>query len=198
MIEFFSKGDFIMKQQKFKKLITTKRLKLKPIEPSFEFAKLLYNEISNNRDFFKFMPFASVTKPEEEYNFLISGKQNADAGKAIAYAMFNKTTNQFIGMVSVHNISWKRESGEFGAWVCKKFAHQGFTTEGIKALEAYFFQMGFHKLSAKANIKNKASCGTLKKLGLKKEGIEREATFNKQMQEWENFVVFSKLVSEYK
>lgn len=187
-----------MKQQKFKKLITTKRLNLKPIEPSFEFANLLYDEISHNRDFFKFMPFALVKKPEEEYDFLVSGKQNAESGKAVSYAMFLKNTNEFVGMVGVHSISWKRESGEFGAWVCKKFAHQGFATEGTKALEAYFFQMGFHKLSAKANIKNKASCGTLKKLGLTKDGIERDATFNKQMQEWESFAVFSKLSSEYK
>lgn len=187
-----------MKQQKFKKLISTKRLNLKTIEPSFDFAKLLYNEISNNREFFKFMPFALVKKPEEEYDFLVSGKQNAEAGKAVSYAMFKKDTNEFVGMVSVHSISWKRECGEFGAWVCKKFAHNGFATEGTKALEAYFFQMGFHKLSAKANVKNKASCGTLKKLGLKKDGVERDANFNKQMQEWENFAVFSKLASEYK
>lgn len=186
-----------MKQQKFKKIITTKRLKLKQIEPSFNFAKLLYDEISNNREFFKFMPFASVKKPEEEYDFLVSEKQNADTGKSISYAMFKKDTNEFVGMVSVHSISWNRESGEFGAWVCKRFAHNGFATEGIKALETYFFQMGFHKLSAKANVKNKASCGTLKKLGMKKEGIERDATFNTQMQEWENFAVFSKLASEY-
>ena len=85
-----------------------------------------------------------------------------------------------------------------GAWVCKKFAHNGFATEGTKALEAYFFKMGFHKMSAKANVKNKASCGTLKKLGLKKDGVERSAIFNKWMQEWEDFAVFSKLASEYK
>ena len=187
-----------MKQQKFKELITTKRLNLKPIKPSFDFANLLFDEISKNRDFFKFMPFALVKKPEEEYDFLVSGQQNAEAGKAVSYAMFLKETNEFVGMVSVHNVSWKRESGEFGAWICKKFAHNGFTTEAIKALEAYFFQMGFHKLSAKANVKNKASCGTLRKLGLKKDGLERDATFNKQMQEWETFAVFSKLSSEYK
>ena len=58
--------------------------------------------------------------------------------------------------------------------------------------------MGFHKLSAKANVKNKASCGTLKKFGFKKDGVERDANFNKQMQEWEDFAVFSKLASEYK
>lgn len=85
-----------------------------------------------------------------------------------------------------------------GAWVCKKFAHNGFATEGTKALEAYFFKMGFHKMSAKANVKNKASCGTLKKLGLKKDGVERSAIFNKWMQEWGDFAVFSKLASEYK
>ena len=49
-----------------------------------------------------------------------------------------------------------------------------------------------------ANVKNKASCGTLKKLGLKKDGIDRESKFNKYMQEWEDLAVFSKLASEYK
>lgn len=187
-----------MKQQKFKKLITTKRLNLKSIEPSFKFAQELYDEISNNREFFKFMPFASVKKPEEEYDFLVLGKQNAESGKAVSYPMYLKSTNEFVGIVSVHSISWKHESGVFGAWVCKKFAHQGFATEGTKALEEYFFQMGFHKLSAKANVKNKASCGTLKKMGLTKDGIERDAHFNDYMQEWETFAVFSKLASEYK
>ena len=187
-----------MKQQKFKKSISTKRLNLKTIEPSFDFAQFLYDEISNNREFFKFMPFASVKKPEEEYDFLVSAEQNAAAGKAVSYAMYTKNINEFVGIVSVHSISWKDECGEFGAWVCKKFAHKGFATEGTKALEAYFFQMGFHKMSAMANVKNKASCGTLKKLGLKKDGIDRESKFNKYMQEWEDLAVFSKLASEYK
>lgn len=187
-----------MKQQKFKKLITTKRLNLKPIVPSFKLAKLIYDEIANNREHFKFMPFYAVKSVEEEYNFLVNGKAVFDNGKSLAYLLFDKKTNDFIGMANIHDISWGREHGEIGAWVCKKFSHQGYSTEAIKALEEYFFGMGFHKISVRANVKNKASCGLIKKLGYKKEGICRETFYNTFMNEWENHAVFSKLSSEYK
>lgn len=186
-----------MKQQKFVKSILTKRLELKPLEPSFEFATMLFNEISNNREYFRFMPFVQVKSAEEEFKWMISAKSEFESGKSAVYAVWLRKTNEFVGLVDVHSISWKRENGEFGAWILKKFARQGYTTEALKALEKYFFDMGFHKLTALANVKNRASCGTIKKLGFTKEGVLRDESFNKYMNEWENYALFSKLATEY-
>lgn len=186
-----------MKQQKFVKSILTKRLELKPLEPSFEFATMLFNEISNNREYFRFMPFVQVKSAEEEFKWMISAKSEFESGKSAVYAVWLRKTNEFVGLVDVHSISWKRENGEFGAWILKKFARQGYTTEALKALEKYFFDMGFHKLTALANVKNRASCGTIKKLGFQKEGVLRDESFNKYMNEWENYALFSKLATEY-
>jgi hypothetical protein len=58
-----------MKIQSFHELQTA-RLDLKPLVATFDFANYLFNLISKNRDFFKYMPFVNVEKPEEEFDFL--------------------------------------------------------------------------------------------------------------------------------
>ena len=62
-------GGFKMKIQEFKNL-QTKNLDLKPLVATFDFANYLFDMITNNKEFFKFMPFANVEKPEEEFDFL--------------------------------------------------------------------------------------------------------------------------------
>ena len=74
----------------------------------------------------------------------------------------------------------------------------GYMTEAVKALEDAFFGMGLNRLSIRANVKNKASCGVAKRLGYKKEGVVRAELFNKVMNEYEDIAYYGKLRSEWK
>ncbi len=182
-----------------KKLIKTKRISLKPLpKASFEFAQFLYNKISEQRQHFKFLQIALVTKPEEEYNFLLGNNKSFANKLKVSYGLYHNKTGDFMGVVGVHALHWEKGYGELGAWIFKEYSGQGYIPEAVKALEDYLFGMGFHKLVWKACTKNTASCKAAKKSGYVKEGVERQASFNKFMNCWEDHAFFGKLYSEWK
>ena len=188
-----------MKPKKFPTKILTKRLILKPVEPSFKFAQMIFNEIVQDRDYYKFIDkMATVKRPEEEYEWAVRAKESFMAGTKIQYVVWLRKTNELVGIISVFDISFKNEHGELGAWIAKKFAKQGCASEALQALEKVCFEMGFHKLKACADSENKASCATIKKLGFTKDGIDRDLEFSEYLNSWRTHVEFSKLASEYK
>lgn len=188
-----------MKPKKFPTKIITKRLILKPAEPSFKFAQMIFDEINSNRDYYKFLDnMALVKRPEEEYEWAVRAKDNFISGKKANYVMWTRKTNELVGGLGIFDISFKDEHCEFGAWVAKKFAKQGFASEALQALEKVCFEMGFHKLKVCADIENKASLATIKKLGFTKDGINRDSSWSKYLTSWRTSVEFSKLASEYK
>lgn len=181
-----------------KKLIKTKRINLKPLpKANFEFAQFLYEKISEQRQHFKFLPMALITKPEEEYNFLLGNNKSFANKLKVSYGLYHKKTGDFMGVIGVHALQWEKGYGEFGVWIFKEYAGNGYVSEAIKALEDYLFGMGFHKLVWKACTKNAASCKVAKKAGYVKEGVERQALFNKFMNVWEDHAFFGKLYSEW-
>lgn len=182
-----------------KKILKTKRINLKPLPvATFKNAQFLYDKISEQKEHLKFLPLALVTTPEEEYNFLANNTKAFDNKLSISYGMYNNKTGEFMGVVNIHALSWEKGYGELGAWVFKEYSGQGYVPEAIKALEDYFFDMGGHRLVWKASTKNKPSCKAAIKSGYVKEGVERQAFFNKFMNVWEDRAVFSKLDSEWK
>ena len=188
-----------MKPKKFPTKIITKRLIIKPVEPSFKLAQMLFVEFVQNRDYYKFLDnLVLVKRPEEEYEWAVRAKENFLSGKKVQYIMWTRKTNELVGAVGIFDISFKNEHCEFGAWVAKKFAKQGFASECLQALEKLCFEMGFHKLKACADKENKASCATIKKLGFTKDGIDRDCLFSVYLNSWRTHVEFSKLASEYK
>ena len=188
-----------MKTKKFPTKILTQRLILKPVEPSFKFAQMIFDEIVQDRNYYKFLDkMATVKKPEEEYEWAVRAKESFMSGTKVQYVLWLRKTNELVGIVSVFDISFKNEHGELGAWIAKKFAKQGFASEALQALEKVCFEMGFHKLKACADSENKASCATIKKLGFTKDGIDRDLEFSEYLNSWRTHVEFSKLASEYK
>lgn len=188
-----------MKPKKFPTKILTKRLILKPVEPSFEFAQMMFDEIAVNHEYYKFLDnLVLVKKPEEEYEWAVRSKESFASGNKAEYVVWLRKTNELVGVISVFDVSFKNEHGELGAWVAKKFAKQGFASEALQALEKVCFEMGFHKLKACADSENKASCRTIKKLGFIKDGIDRDWKFSRYLNSWRTHIEFSKLASEYK
>lgn len=188
-----------MKPKKFPTKILTKRLILKPVEPSFEFAQMMFDECKNNRDYYKFLDsMATVKRPEEEYEWALRAKNNFVSGHKAIYVMWTRKTTEYVGVVGVNDISFAHEDCELGINIAKKFTKQGFASEALRALEKTLFEMGFHKLRATADVENKGSIATLKKLGFTKYGVDRDCMFSKYLDSWRTHIEFSKLASEYK
>ena len=181
-----------MKAQEFKE-IQTNRLMLKPLVATFDFANHLFDIISNNREFFKYMPWADIKNAEQEFDWLRSAESNWKNHKSAEYGMFLRDTNDFIGVCSFFNISWSNEIGEIGYWLNPKYANNGFMSEAITAISQEYFNNGFKRIIIRANIKNIASYKTAEKCGFTREGIMKSATFNSSLNEREDIALYAKI-----
>ena len=185
-------GGFKMKIQEFKNL-QTKNLDLKPLVATFDFANYLFDMITNNKEFFKFMPFADVEKPEEEFDFLRCAEEKWRNLSSAQYGMYLRKTGEFVGVCSIFDLSKGRDSGEIGYWLDPKFSGRGLMSEAVMAVSDAFFEMGCHRIQIVANIKNIASCKTAEKCGFEREGIMRRYVFNKYLNENEDMALYAKI-----
>ena len=182
-----------MKPQEFK-ILQSNRLILQPMPVTFEFANYLYQMIVNNREFFKYMPWADVSAPEQEFAFLDNAKSKWKKQSAAIYGMYLRNTNEFVGDCSFFDISWNNESGEIGYWLDPKFANQGFMTEAVNTVAKEYFDMGFKRIVILANPENIASCKVAEKCGFEREGILRSYDFLPSLNKRENVTIYSKIM----
>ena len=181
-----------MKPQEFKE-IQTKRLTLKPLVASFSFAQELFDMITKNREFFKFMPWANVEKPESEFEFLQSAAKCWKKQEKATYGMFLQPKNEFVGVCTMFEINYGNESGEIGYWLNPKYAQQGFMSEAVNAVSTEFFNRGFKRIIIKANPENIASCKVAEKCGFEREGLLRSYDFLPILNKREDVVLYSKI-----
>lgn len=179
-------------QQKPFKPIKTERLSLKPWMPSFKMANYLFDLIKNNREHFKYLPMASVKRPEEEYDFLKMSQQKWKTGQSASYAIYLRGTNTLVGSCGLYGISQEHRRGEIGYWMDSQYCGHGYMTEAVAAIIDEFFARGLNRVTIRANIKNKASCAVAKRLGFTREGVCHQELFNKYMNEYEDVVYFGK------
>lgn len=181
-----------MKPQEFK-ILKTKNLELKPLTATFKFADELFDIINNNRDFFKFMPWADIQKPEQEFGYLADSEKSWKKNTKANYGIFLRNGGSFVGVCGMFNINWENESGEIGYWLNPKYARQGFMTEATNAVTNEFLNMGFKRIIILANPENIASCKVAEKCGFEREGIMRSYDFLPVLNKREDVALYSKI-----
>jgi len=181
-----------MKAQEFKNL-QTKNLDLKPLVATFKFANELFDIISNNRNFFKFMPWADVKKPEQEFGFLTGAEKTWKNKIQATYGIYLRDTDNFVGVCSMFKIDWENESGEIGYWLNPKYANRGFMSEAANTVATEFFNMGFKRIVILANPENVASCRVAEKCGFEREGLMRSYDFLPILNKREDIVLYAKV-----
>lgn len=181
-----------MKLQEFKEL-HTERLNLKPLVATFDFANHLFDVISKNMKFFKYMPWADIKNAEQEFDFLRNAEKGWKKQTKATHGMYLRTNGDFVGVCSMFDIDWDDETGEIGYWLDPKYAKQGYMSEAVNAVAKEFFDMGFQRIIIKANPENIASCKTAEKCGFVREGIMRNCCFNLGLNKREDLALYAKV-----
>lgn len=181
-----------MKPQEFK-IIQTKNLELKPLVATFDFANHLFDVISKNMAFFKYMPWADIKNPEQEFDFLRNAEKGWKQQTKATYGMYLRENGAFVGVCSFFGIDWDDAVGEIGYWLDPKYAKQGLMSQAVNAVANEFFNMGFQRIIIKANPENIASCKTAEKCGFEREGIMRNYCFNSGLGKREDLVLYAKV-----
>lgn len=174
--------------------LKTPRLNLKPLKADFKLATMIAEICNKNKEHFKFVGMGNIT-PEEEFEFLLGAEKNWREKITPTYGIYLK--KQYIGNISFVSFSLKHNYAELGYWLDENYCGKGYMTEAVKALENEFFSRGLNRMQISANVQNKASCAIAERLGYKKEGITRQARYNKYLNTYEDIVRYGKLKSEW-
>jgi RimJ/RimL family protein N-acetyltransferase len=181
-----------MAPQEFKEL-QTERLILKPLVATFDFANHLFNVISKNLEFFKYMPWLDIKCAEQEFDFLRSAEKGWKNKTKATHGMYLRDGGDFVGVCTMFGIDWGEEVGEIGYWLDPKYAKHGFMSEAVAAVAKEFFDMGFERIIIKANPENIASCKTAEKCGFVREGIMRSYGFAPGLNKREDVALYAKV-----
>lgn len=108
-----------------------------------------------------------------------------------------KETKRLTGVISLHHVSYIHKDAELGYWLGVRNWNRGIMTEaGNLILKFAFRKLKLHRVWAKVFTDNQASQKVLKKLGFKKEGLLRKASWG--WGRWHNDLFYGLLNREFK
>ena len=90
------------------------------------------------------------------------------------FAILLKQTGRFIGVISLSPQN-RHDETEAGYWLDRTHRGRGYMTEALRAVIAFAFAHGAHRVSAKHLTWNPASGRVMAKAGMTCEGIARES-----------------------
>ncbi len=87
-------------------------------------------------------------------------------------AIVLKETKEFIGILSLYDVSKPDKKAKIGYWIGKNYRKRGYAKEAISEIISYAFkELNLNKISAKTMIDNKASIALLENQGFRKVGV---------------------------
>jgi ribosomal-protein-alanine N-acetyltransferase len=97
------------------------------------------------------------------------------AGSMAIFAVVEREGGQLCGAVGC-SIQTAHDSGELGYWIAADRWSRGYATEAGGAMLSYLFEHSrLHRVEARHLVRNPASGRVMQKLGMRAEGVLREA-----------------------
>ncbi|WP_416042990.1 GNAT family N-acetyltransferase [Bacillus halotolerans] len=121
------------------------------------------------------LPFAQElpTVEETEIN-LRNAHINFLKRESFRFLIFDKNSNNFIGITSLQRIDWAIPKCEIGYWVNTKFCRNGYMTEAVKKLTNFGLNgIKFRRIEIRCESTNLKSRAIPEKLGFVFEGTLR-------------------------
>jgi RimJ/RimL family protein N-acetyltransferase len=118
-----------------------------------------------------------------------------ERGRNVTYAITFRDTGTLIGAIGLE-MTRSSSNGELGYWVAVPYWNCGYCTEAARAMLALGFgDLKLHRIQARHLTRNPSSGRVMQKLGMRLEGIHREAV--RKWDRFEDLAVYGILVSEY-
>jgi [ribosomal protein S5]-alanine N-acetyltransferase len=116
-------------------------------------------------------------------------------GSSVTFAIVGRKTSALVGAISLM-IKREHRRAELGYWIALDCWKRGYATEaGQRLIDFGFDTLGLHRIEARHFLRNPASGRVMEKLGMTKEGVEREHII--KWGRYESLAVYSILESEW-
>ncbi len=147
---------------------------LRPVNPETDFELLwpAVNDVSISQFILARPPITAASEREYLENL---GKD----GKDIVFAICEKSSQNFLGLMGLYNINWQTRIATTGALIAnKEFWGKGYGYDAkMQVLHYAFHFLNLHRIDSSVVAFNKRSAGCLLKCGYKEEGVRREYHF---------------------
>ena len=119
-----------------------------------------------------------------------------EKGTAATFAVVENESGRLVGVAALM-IKPDHRRAELGYWIALDRWNQGYATESNQRLVDFGFEdLGLHRIEARHFLRNPASGRVMLKLGMKAEGVERDAAVKGDR--YESFAVYSILEDEWR
>lgn len=116
------------------------------------------------------------------------------AGTAVTYAITPRDTGTLVGAIGL-SVDAAHASAEVGYWVAVPHWNQGYCTEAARLLMDFAFgPLRLHRIQARHLTRNPASGRVMQKLGMRLEGVSRDAVL--KWGQFEDLAVYAILASD--
>jgi [ribosomal protein S5]-alanine N-acetyltransferase len=117
-------------------------------------------------------------------------------GSSATFAIVERETRKLVGAISLI-IKREHRRAELGYWIALDVWNCGYATEaGRRVIDFGFEQLGLHRIEARHLLRNPASGRVMEKLGMQKEGVERDWAI--KWDQFESLAVYSILEPEWR
>lgn len=118
-----------------------------------------------------------------------------DAARACRFAIRDRQTRRFLGVIGLEAFAHLHENVELGYWLRTDGVGRGLMTEAGRAVLAWAFgPLNAHRVRVAAATDNHGSLGVIRRLGFRFEGIARQA--ERVSGRWLDHAVFALLVTD--
>ncbi|NCA86409.1 MAG: N-acetyltransferase [Clostridia bacterium] len=138
----------------------------------------VFDLIDNNRQHLsKWLPFVESTTSVESTHSFIDQVQKHYSRELVFTICFG---DEICGLIGLKDIDTQNRKVEIGYWIGRQWQGKGIVTESANALvDTIFSQMNINRVQIKCAVGNSRSSNIPKRLGFKREGIERQGERHK-------------------
>ncbi len=175
--------------------VETERLFLTPIDPAD--GPELWAVVDQSRwhleRWLPWVPFNNTKEASQRYAEACAA--DWDAGRAVRFGIRERATQALMGVVGLDSCVHLHRSCELGYWLRLDATGRGLMTEAARAAVGFALErLGVHRVRCAAATDNYASLRVIARLGLRFEGIARQAEFVGGR--WVDHAVFSRLSTD--
>lgn len=156
--------------------LETQRLFLHPLDASD--TRDLWNAVEASRPHLEpWLPWVPFNIDlESSGRYAEASAADWDAARACRFAIRERTSRRFVGVIGLEAFAHLHESVELGYWLRVDAVRTGFMTEAGRAVvEWAFTSVNAHRIRVAAATDNHASLNVIRRLGFRFEGIARQA-----------------------
>lgn len=158
-------------------------------------------EIYSDKDTVKYQQMGTMETMEQAQKSVQAFLRGFENKKFIRWCIATREQDDVVGLITLHSFNEWNSQGEIGFMLNKAYWRQNVMGEvGEEVLKFAFQVMGLNRIEASVHPENIASIKLCGKLGFKKEGVKKEAAYNKKTNEYEDRVMLgiTKNSSKYK